>query len=398
MRSLARAMTTIDLTFCGAEWLSPDGLRDDPLTISGGLVGGQGRQVDLGGKLILPGIIDLHGDAFEHHIAPRRGAMTDATAGILATEADLAANGITTAVLAQFYSWEGGMRSPEAAKRMFAATEAAKALVGTDLRIQMRLETHMMDDFPEILELIERYDIGYVAFNDHLPHDRLAAGRSIPRLTGTALKSGRSPEKHLALMQALHARSGEVPKALDGLCQTLARRGIYLASHDDSTPEDRATWAARGVMISEFPESFEAAHAACATGTPTILGAPNVVRGASHKGNASARDLVAQGLATALASDYHYPSLRGAVWQIVDAGTLDLAEAWALISCNPAQILGLSDRGSLQTGRRADLIVLDAATRRIEATFSGGTITYLTGDTAARLIGVASVGSDARTP
>ena len=383
-------MTTIDLTFHGADWLSSEGLRDTPLSISGGRIGGAGRPVDLSGKLILPGIVDLHGDAFEHHIAPRRGAMTDATAGILAAEADLAANGITTAVLAQFYSWEGGMRSPEAARRMLAGTEAAQKLVGTDLRVQLRLETHMLDDFPEVLELLDRHDIRYVAFNDHLPHERLAAGRTIPRLTGTALKSGRSPEKHLALMQALHARSDEVPAALETLCQTLTARGIRMASHDDASAGDRATWAARGVTISEFPESFEAAESAQNNGAPTILGAPNLVRGASHKGNASAREMVERGLATALASDYHYPSLRGAAWQLVDTGTLDLAQAWALISANPAQILNLADRGALAPGKRADLIILDAATRRIEATISGGRATYLTGDTAARLISFAS--------
>ncbi|MDA7428158.1 alpha-D-ribose 1-methylphosphonate 5-triphosphate diphosphatase [Primorskyibacter aestuariivivens] len=383
-------MTTIDLTFHGADWLAPDGLHDTPLSISGGHIGGTGRAVDLSGKLILPGIVDLHGDAFEHHIAPRRGAMTDATAGILAAEADLAANGITTAVLAQFYSWEGGMRSPEAARRMLSATEAAQKLVGTDLRVQLRLETHMLDDFPEVLDLLDRYDVRYVAFNDHLPHERLATGRSIPRLTGTALKSGRSPEKHLALMQALHARSHEVPAALEALCKTLTARGVHMASHDDASAGDRATWAARGVSISEFPESFEAAEAARDAGAPTILGAPNLVRGASHKGNASAFEMVKRGLATALASDYHYPSLRGAVWKLVDAGTLPLHEAWALVSANPARMIGLSDRGSLAPGHRADLIILDAATRRIEATLSGGRITCLTGDTAARLISFAS--------
>jgi len=88
----------IDLTFTGARWLSPQGLRDGPLAISGGLVGtaAGGRPVDLSGKLILPGIVDLHGDGFERHLAPRRGAMTDLAAGLVSAEAELAANGITT--------------------------------------------------------------------------------------------------------------------------------------------------------------------------------------------------------------------------------------------------------------------------------------------------------------
>ncbi|WP_417524973.1 alpha-D-ribose 1-methylphosphonate 5-triphosphate diphosphatase [Marinovum sp.] len=376
----------IEMTFTGARWLSPEGLRDDPLSVADGVVTeSAGRTVDLSGKLILPGIVDLHGDGFERHLAPRRGAMTNLAAGLISAEAELAANGITTAVLAQFYSWEGGLRSPDFATRMLEALARMRAQIDTDLQVQLRLETHMIDDFPAVLDLIARHDIRYVAFNDHLPHDRLAACRSIPRLTGTALKSGRSPEAHLALMQALHARSAEVPAALDALCATLTARGIRYASHDDATPDDRATWAARGALISEFPETREAALAAHQSGQPVVLGAPNVVRGASHKGKVSARALVEEGLCAALASDYHYPAPRNAVWELVDLGLLDLAAAWALISSGPAEVLGLTDRGSLAPGLRADLLILDAETRRVEATLSGGTFTYLAADTARRL-------------
>ena len=71
-----------------------------------------------------------------------------------------------------------------------------------------------------------------------------------------------------------------------------------------------------GVKIAEFPETKEAAVAAIDLGEAVILGAPNVMRGSSHKGNVSARDLVTQNLCTALASDYHYPSLLQAALQL----------------------------------------------------------------------------------
>lgn len=379
-------MTTIELTFTGATWLSPAGLDTAPLSVAEGRISGDtGRPVDLSGKLILPGIVDLHGDGFERHLAPRRGAMTDLARGLISAEAELAANGITTAVLAQFYSWEGGLRGPEFAARMLAALDTVKDQLDTDLRVQLRLETHMIDAYPEILALIDRHAISYVAFNDHLPHDHLARGKRPPRLTGTALKSGRNPEKHLALMQDLHDRRAEVPAALDGLCAELSRRGLHMASHDDATPEDIAAWTARGVAISEFPETLEAARAAQDAGMATILGAPNVARGASHKGKVSARDVIAKGLCTALASDYHYPSPRNAIMDLADLGMTDFAAAWAMVSTNPAKVLGLTDRGTLTPGQRADLVILDETSRRLEATLSGGTITYLTGDTARRL-------------
>lgn len=378
----------IELTFEGAEWLSPEaGLRIGPLSVNAGRITAQpGRAVDLSGKLILPGIVDLHGDGFERHLAPRRGAMKDMRAGILSTEAELAANGITTAVLAQFYSWEGGLRSPEFATRVLDAVEAARPFVQTDLQLQLRLETHMLDAHDAALEMIAHYGITYVAFNDHLPHAHLAAGKRPPRLTGTALKSGRNPEKHLAMMQALHAQSEHVPAAMNRLGHQLGALGIHMASHDDRTADDRTTWAGRGATICEFPETREAAEAARASGDPTILGAPNVVRGASHNGNVSARDLISQGLCSALASDYHYPAPRNAVWDLVDTGICDLATAWRLVSTNPAQILGMTDRGALAPGLRADLTILDAQTRRCEATMAAGQFTYLTGDTARRLL------------
>jgi alpha-D-ribose 1-methylphosphonate 5-triphosphate diphosphatase len=63
------------------------------------------RCIDLSGYIILPGLVDFHGDGFERHVAPRRGAVVDPREGIRPIEAELAANGITTAMLAQFYSW-----------------------------------------------------------------------------------------------------------------------------------------------------------------------------------------------------------------------------------------------------------------------------------------------------
>ena len=229
-----------------------------------------------------------------------------------------------------------------------------------------------MDDFARAEAAIDRFDIGYVVFNDHLPHQRLAEGRKPPRLTGQALKSGRSPDAHLALMQDLHARSHDVPAALDALTHRLAQRGVVMGSHDDSTAlGSRRMGGARGT-VSEFPETVEAAEAARADGAHIVLGAPNVVRGASHAGNIAASELIHAGLCDALASDYHYPSpLRGA-FRLEELGICDLAQAWRLVSSGPARLLGLDDRGELTPGKRADLIVVDPDTRRVVATIAGG--------------------------
>ncbi len=379
---------SLECTLVGAKILTSDGWSDAPLSVSDGLIAADqtGRVIDLSGYLVLPGIVDPHGDGFERHMAPRRGALREAENGVVAVAAELAANGITTAVLAQFFSWEGGMRGPDFAEHVFQSVAAVRDSVAVDLQLQLRLETHLLDDFARAEVAIERFGIGYVVFNDHLPHQRLSEGRKPPRLTGQALKSGRSPEAHLALMQDLHARSSDVPAALDALTERLVQQGIVLGSHDDSTPEDREEWAARGATVSEFPETLEAAQAARDDGAQIVLGAPNVVRGASHAGNIAASELVAHGLCDALASDYHYPSPLRAAFRLEELGLCDLASAWAMLSSGPAQMLGLADRGTLQPGKRADLIVVDPTTRRLEATIAAGRVAHLTGTVAERFL------------
>ncbi|MEQ9241808.1 alpha-D-ribose 1-methylphosphonate 5-triphosphate diphosphatase [Roseovarius indicus] len=380
---------SLSLRLTGAEVLLPDGLARTDLNLACGHItdAAQPREVDLAGFLVLPGMVDAHGDGFEKHLAPRRGAMKNMGQGLIAAEAELAANGITTAVLAQFYSWEGGMRGPDFAERVFTGLEEVRPRLDTDLLAQLRFETPMLDDYDAMQDMVRRFEIPYVVFNDHLPHDPLEKGKRPPRLTGQALRIGRNPEKHLEYMQELHARMSEVPAALAPLTRSLAAEGIRMGSHDDRTADQRAQWHAMGVNIAEFPETQEAAEAAKATGDGVILGAPNVVRGGSHNGNVSAIDLAAMDLCDALASDYHYPSLRRAAFLLADGGVTDLAGAWSLVSAGPARLLGLTDRGTLTPGQRADLVILDATTRDICATISRGRVTHLRGAAATRFLG-----------
>ncbi|MCR9108177.1 alpha-D-ribose 1-methylphosphonate 5-triphosphate diphosphatase [Marivita sp. XM-24bin2] len=379
---------SLDCTLVRARVLTPEGWSEAPVSISQGYIQPTpaGREVDLSGYLVLPGIVDPHGDGFERHMAPRRGALREAEHGVVAAAAELAANGITTAVLAQFFSWEGGMRGPDFAEHVFESVSVVRDTIAVDMRLQLRLETHLLDEFDRAEAAIERFGISYVVFNDHLPHQRLAEGRKPPRLTGQALKSGRSPEAHLALMQDLHARSSDVPAALDQLTDRLIRKGLVLGSHDDNTLDDRRVWAKRGATVSEFPETLEAAQAARDDGGHIVLGAPNVVRGASHAGNIAASELIACGLCDALASDYHYPSPLRAAFRIEELGLCDLAKSWDLLSSGPARLLRLADRGTLETGKRADLIVVDPETRRVEATIVAGRVAHLTGVVAERFL------------
>ena len=118
--------------------------------------------------------------------------------------------------------------------------------------------------------------------------------------------------------------------------------GLTLASHDDTTLEDVALAQREGVSIAEFPTTLEAAAASHEAGMATVMGAPNVVRGGSHSGNASARDFAEAGLLDILSSDYVPASLLMGAFRLADAPNVGgLPGAIRLVTKNPAEAAGL---------------------------------------------------------
>ena len=65
-----------------------------------------------------------------------------------------------------------------------------------------------------------------------------------------------------------------------------------------------------------------------------------------------------------------------AAMTLVREGLLDLSEAWDLVSRNPAQVVGLDDRGEIAEGKRGDVVVVDEAAANggplVMATLSAG--------------------------
>ena len=163
---------------------------------------------------------------------------------------------------------------------------------------------------------------------------------------------------------------------------------LYAASIANTVLEGKAQSAkvsSKDEFVEEAaPVAEAAAEAAATTQRSVVLGAPNVVRGGSHNGNVSAADMARRKLCCALASDYHYPSLRFAALALAE--DIGLTRAWGLISSGPARILGLSDRGALEIGMRGDFVVLDPDSQRVMATFAKGRPSYLTGAVAERFL------------
>jgi len=371
--------------FTGAQILRDGGMQRRSLAVAEGrITRGPLPEVDMRGYYLLPGIVDLHGDAFERHIAPRPSAPFDLAVGLASVEREAAANGVTTAWMAQSWSWEGGLRGPDFAERLLAALAEARPRMATDLRVQIRCETHLVDTADRLLAAVRRHGVDYVVFNDHL-EEAVDLARTRPEEAAIwARREGRSLTEHVALVEATLARAREVPRHLCRLAEAFDTLGVLYGSHDDPDGETRERYSMIGARIAEFPTARPAAAAAKAMNDPVLMGAPNIVRGGSQSGNVSALSLVEQGLCDALVSDYYYPALAAAAWRLVDAGLRSLPEAWAMISAVPAEILGLCDRGALDHGRRADVVAVNAETRAIEMTIAGGALTYLAGGAAHR--------------
>jgi alpha-D-ribose 1-methylphosphonate 5-triphosphate diphosphatase len=100
---------------------------------------------------------------------------------------------------------------------------------------------------------------------------------------------------------------------------------------------------------------MEAAQHAHDLGMKIVMGAPNVVLGRSHSGNVSATALSDVGLLDILTSDYVPSSLLHAPFILADKG-LPLADAIATVTWKPGDALGLTDRGRIAPGLRADLV------------------------------------------
>jgi alpha-D-ribose 1-methylphosphonate 5-triphosphate diphosphatase len=371
----------------GAQVLRDGALRGDAVTVADGrLCDDPAPEIDLTGYLILPGLVDLHGDGFERHLSPRPTAPFEKTAALRSAAAELSANGVTTAWFAQSWSWEGGFRAGTEAEAILAALDVVRPTLLPDVRLQIRLETHVVPEHPRVLEAVRRHGVDYVVFNNHLP-EALEMARDRPdRFASWAAQNRRTPEEQMARVADALAQDAEVPAALARIAAALTALGVRLGSHDDTTAETRAYFRGVGAAICEFPTGVEAARAAVAAGEPVLMGAPNVVRGGSQSGNIAAAALVAEGLCDALVSDYYYPALAQAAWRMADAGLLPFPAAWEAVSTAPARIAGLTDRGRLAPGARADVVVVDPQTRAVEATIAGGRLAHLSGGAARRFM------------
>jgi alpha-D-ribose 1-methylphosphonate 5-triphosphate diphosphatase len=347
-------------------------IRESALLVRDGIIESVGdsatpaQSLDCEGDLILPGLIELHTDNLERHLQPRPGTTWNAARAILSHDAELAAAGITTA-------WDaislGNELGSDGAQSTYLDEIAATVSAGAErlLRIDHHLHFRCELSSPHLREHLERAgDIGLprlVSLMDHTPGQ--GQWTDIERFRKHyAGRYDLEPQQLDALIARRQQSRLRFAAANRLAAVEFARlRDCVLASHDDTGRTSIAQAHADSCTLAEFPTSLEAAHAARDRGMFVIAGAPNLVRGGSHSGNVAVAELVRAGLCDILSSDYYPASLLQAVFQLARDFDLPLHEAVAHATQVPARALRLVDRGSIEAGRRADLIRVRETTR-----------------------------------
>jgi alpha-D-ribose 1-methylphosphonate 5-triphosphate diphosphatase len=192
-----------------------------------------------------------------------------------------------------------------------------------------------------------------VSFMDHTPGQRQYRDMGKFR----ALHAGRNQAELQGLIDSRLGQQLEHAKSQrDAVLRLIDGHPAVRASHDDTMAEHVAEAVACGCRIAEFPTTVEAARAARAAGLRIVMGAPNLVLGASHSGNVSAAELVEQDLLDVLSSDYVPASLLHAAFLLREGFGIPMPEAIAPATRLPAELLGLVDRGRIAPRLRADLV------------------------------------------
>ncbi|RBI58728.1 alpha-D-ribose 1-methylphosphonate 5-triphosphate diphosphatase [halophilic archaeon] len=375
--------TTYDVVVEDARVVTPDeeirgsvAVRDgDVAAVEAGTVDADADiRVDADGRVLMPGIVDLHGDDIEKQLHPRSNADVATPMALAAADRANVAAGITTKFHAiAFEDSPEENRSPELATDLVDAVHANDSLIA-DHRIHARCEITDAPCVDAVEAVLVRDAATLVSVMSHVPGK--GQFRDVERFREYYENDGdRSIEEAERLIEERTNLSEETLSArVDRIVDAADDAGVVVASHDDATPVEVERLADRGVAISEYPVTIEAAERARDRGMTTAMGAPNLVRGGSQWGNLSTAEAIDAGAADALLADYHPPSLLAAPF--VDTGE-PLSTRVARVTAAPAAAVGMTDRGRIEPGARADLVLVEPdPTPVVERAFVAGAPAY----------------------
>ncbi|MBB2751809.1 UNVERIFIED_ORG: alpha-D-ribose 1-methylphosphonate 5-triphosphate diphosphatase [Rhizobium aethiopicum] len=340
--------------------------------------------IDGGGRLLMPGFVDLHGDMIEREIAPRPNATMPIDFGIHELDKKLAAAGVTTAFAAVSFATEsvyGHVRSLETTSAVIEGINRLRDDLLIDHRVHARYEITNVGAAAALERLLNADQIDMVSLTDHTPGQGQYNNLQSYILS---ISERRAISEEMAaeiVAKRIAMRSNpEIGAKLKEIVALSLKHKLSLASHDDDSVEKVAEMHDLGVTISEFPVTAPAAEEARRRGLWTLMGAPNALRGQSMSGNLSALDAARAGLLSVIAADYHPAAFVPGIFKLADMVEGGLPSAVAMATGNAARSAGLLDRGEIAIGQRADLVAVEPGeVHRIRATFRAGRFVYSDG-------------------
>lgn len=320
---------------------------------------------DMDGDFLTPGLVELHTDHLEGHYAPRPKVRWNPIAAVQAHDAQIAASGITTVFDALRVGLDADTNTgiEDMCKLAAAITEGKRS---NRLRADHFLHLRCEVSAPDCLEAFSYFDdeklVRLASLMDHAPGQRQFV--DLETYKHYYLRRPNATEEQFRIYcekrmgdSALNSQANR--KAVAAACNA---RGIVLASHDDATLAHVEEAREQGISIAEFPTTLTAAAASKQAGMSVLMGGPNVVRGGSHSGNVSARELAEAGHLDIISSDYIPFSLMQSAFYLAEVvETISLPQAMRMVTSNPASRVGMHDRGEIALGKRADLVRVSIA-------------------------------------
>ena len=323
------------------------------------------QALDAQGGWLLPGFIELHTDNLDKFFTPRPKVDWPAHSAMSSHDALMVASGITTVLDAVAVGdvRDGGHRLDNLQKMIDAIVNSQNAgLNRAEHRLHLRCELPHETTLPLFEKLMDTSVLSLVSLMDHSPGQRQFATPQKYReyYQGKYHMNDEQMDDFQEEQIALSRRWAQPNR--EAIAAHCRERHISLASHDDATAAHVEESLALGSVIAEFPTTEEAARASHNSRLQVLMGAPNIVRGGSHSGNVAAHHLASLGLLDILSSDYYPASLLDAVFRIAndESNAFSLPQAVKLVTRNPANALGLKDRGEIAEGKRADLVLARA--------------------------------------
>lgn len=304
------------------------------------------------GNWLIPGIIDIHTDYLEKEVNPRPSASFPLSFAMHYLDARAASCGLTDVFCAISFS-DDTMKGRSFSDAIQFVKDFDK--IKPNLLIRHHLHARIDPNTDIVLGYLDEMktldSLYLIVYNENIPGQRqFKLDDLINKWSIIKEKSKEEVIKELNEKIERLSKINHRPKIYEAF-----NNHFVIGSHDDTTENHVVEAKINGAILSEMPTTIEAARKAKELGMWVCMGAPNYYRGGSHCGNLSCFEAMNENLVDILCSDYHFPALLGSVIKMMQDG-ISPSKAISYVTSNPARMLNFNDVGSIETGKKADLV------------------------------------------